>query len=275
MSLTTAGNAANGTTTSTTSKPSPKPNSEIIIRQAHFSEYTQLGVLAAKAFFDSPLTAYLSPHRKEHYSHYQRGFKQRVLSRLLDPRNLSFVAVQAEKPDVVIGYAQFVRYGEDEGAQKQMRSRKSIWLTLLGWLWVVWLKVLEWVDPDRSSDDKALASFIAISGTADKRQWSLPCRANRWHAQSVVVKPSFQGQGIGKRLIREGIKRAEEENVCVGLEASGLGEKMYLRVGFRLLERFEPLGGVEKGSLPEHEGKEGGVMIWEPSSWKYGIKSRE
>ncbi|KAH6664133.1 hypothetical protein B0J14DRAFT_252807 [Halenospora varia] len=276
MSLTTAGKTANGTTATITTKTLlSNPKSEIIIRQAHISEYTQLGALAATTYLDSPLTTYLSPDRKQHYSHYLRGFQQRALSRLLDPRNLSFVAVQAEKPNVVVGYAQFMRLGEDDGAKRQMESRKSVWLTLLGWLWMVWLKVIEWVNPDRSTDKKRMASFIAISDAAEKRHWSPPSRANRWHAQSVVVNSSFQGQGIGKRLMREGIRRAEEENVCTGLEASGPGEKMYSRVGFRLLERFGPLEGAEKGSLPEHEGEEGGVMIWEPPSWKQGVEGRE
>jgi ribosomal protein S18 acetylase RimI-like enzyme len=87
-------------------------------------------------------------------------------------------------------------------------------------------------------------------------------RVNRWHAQSVVVLPEWQGRGIGKRLMAEVLRRAERDGVMVGLESSPKGEGLYRKLGFELLGRFtnevDALEGCDKG----------GVMAWYPKGWK-------
>lgn len=58
-------------------------------------------------------------------------------------------------------------------------------------------------------------------------------RGEGCHAQSVVLRTEWQGRRIGKMLM------AEEEGVVGGLEASEPGERMYRKLGFELLGRFE------------------------------------
>jgi GNAT superfamily N-acetyltransferase len=71
--------------------------------------------------------------------------------------------------------------------------------------------------------------------------------------QDLVVSEEWQGKGIGGRLMNEVVKRAKNQGVVVGLEASPAGEGLYRKLGFEMLGRYS--GRVEK----EEAG--GGVMI--------------
>jgi GNAT superfamily N-acetyltransferase len=251
----------NGKTTAKHQTSSSNAKSQIIIRQAHIWEAYRIGEIAAKTYFNTPLTKFLSPYRHKYPTHFVRGFKQRYQANLLNPRNLTFVACEASNPSYPIGYAQFLRIGNDEGAKKQIASRWSIGLLFLSWIFWLYCKVQAWLIPDKSVDPKALADFSEWEEAENEKHWNhVPERQNRWYAQSVVVETEFQGRGIGKLLMMEIIKKAEEEGVCVGLEASAPGEHMYRSVGFKLLGPFSELNmAIEKG---------GGIMMWSPSSWE-------
>lgn len=250
----------NGKTTTKAKVSSSSFESPIIIRQAHIWEGTRLGEIASTTHFNTPLTKFLAPYRQKYRSHYVRRFTERSQGRLLNPRCLTFVACEANNPSYAIGYAAFARFGDDEGAKKQIASRKSIWLWALSWLFWMFCKVLDWfVGGDKSVDPKHVAEFESWGGPVEK-QWSFPERKNRWHACSVVVLPEFQGRGIGKKLMAGGMERAEKEGVCVGLEASGPGYHLYRSLGFKLLERFNT-------GPPDLREEGGGVMMWTPSSW--------
>lgn len=254
MSLTTSGK----TTTKENSSP---PKSTIIVRQARLWEGYRIGEIAAKTYYDAPLTAFLSPYREKYSADYIRTFSERAQRRLLDPRNLSFVACEASDPSYAIAYAQFVRVGDDEGFKKQIASRKSLWLWVLSWLYWAYCKAWELAVGDKSADPKAMAEFESWITFENSAYWDEPERENRWHAQSVVVGKEFQGRGIGKLLLREAMERAESEGVCVGLEASPPGEHLYRSLGFEILGRFnEKCQAIEGGPL-------GGYMMWSPSSW--------
>jgi GNAT superfamily N-acetyltransferase len=78
---------------------------------------------------------------------------------------------------------------------------------------------------DKASDPKALKVFFEWVMEDNEIYWkSHKARHNQWHVQSFVVLPMFQGKGVGKRLMAEVTKRAVEENVVIGLEASPEGE---------------------------------------------------
>jgi ribosomal protein S18 acetylase RimI-like enzyme len=78
----------------------------------------------------------------------------------------------------------------------------------------------------------------------------------RWHVQSVVVSSKYQRRGLGRMLMSEVLRRAQEDGVVVGLEASGDGENLYRSLGFELRGRFSMnLGEVV-----------GGVMMWSPKN---------
>lgn len=224
-------------------KPIPKNTEPVFIRQATILDGTQIGQIAAQTYLDTPLSQFLAPRRFKYPGHWERGFVQRSTKRLLEPRGLTFVACLKSDPRKLVACAQFVRLGDDVGAQSHIESTSflkrilmwvllrifSIWCTLLGWV----------VGGDKSADPKALEQFGEWVREDGEMHWdSHPERKNRWHAQSVVVREEFQGRGIGKLLMFEVMKRAEEDNVVIGLESSVKGEMLYRRVGFELVSRF-------------------------------------
>ncbi|MEV6648349.1 GNAT family N-acetyltransferase [Amycolatopsis sp. NPDC051371] len=66
-----------------------------------------------------------------------------------------------------------------------------------------------------------------------------------WHAQFIGVRPGSQRRGIGGRLLRHGLVRADAEGVPTYLEASSPDStRLYRRLGFRDHgPAFHPPGG--------------------------------
>jgi Sortase and related acyltransferases len=54
------------------------------------------------------------------------------------------------------------------------------------------------------------------------------------------VHPSQEGKGLGSKLLRWGLTRADAEGVEVYLSASPAGRPLYLKYGFREVDTFEP-----------------------------------
>lgn len=205
---------------SPTSKGAP-----MITRPAKLSDYKILGRIASITYFPTPLTTFLWPNRLQYYSHYERGFQKRALTLMLDPRVRSMVACEAAKPDVPIGYVHFKRLGDDQEARRIIREKASVQLWVLRWLVLAWYLLLSVILGDKAADPKSLNVFSTWVMEDNKLYWkSHKSRHNRWHVQSFVVLPMFQGKGVGKRLMAEVTNRAVEENVVIGLEASPEGE---------------------------------------------------
>jgi ribosomal protein S18 acetylase RimI-like enzyme len=66
-----------------------------------------------------------------------------------------------------------------------------------------------------------------------------------WHAQFIGVRPGRQRRGIGARLLRHGLDRADAEGVPTYLEASSPDStRLYRRLGFQDHgPAFRPPGG--------------------------------
>ncbi len=240
----------------------------ILIRPSRLFEGHHVGRIAAKTYYNTPLTRFLAPHREKYYADYEWGFSNRAQARLFTPRNVTFFAYEKSRPEWPIGYVQFVRLGDDEAARKMDRDAGLVWrlwLWACSWGWWTYTKVVALlyggVRGDRSADANADAAFGRMVVEETKANWEgKPEMKNRWHAQSVVVCEEFQGRGIGKRLMAEVLERADSEGVIVGLEASAAGESMYRSVGFELLARFS--------GENTFEGRAGGVMMRKPRTWK-------
>lgn len=241
-------------------KVNPKSQEELIIRRARIWDAGEIGRIAATTYLHSGLSHFVAPYRLKYRSHWERGFIQRAYKRLLDPRNMSFVVCTKSNPKLPVGYASFVRLGDDEGARKHIESHsrlERLVMWILSLLYGIWCRIVSLiVGGDKSEDKKAAEAFARFSAAELKTHWSQPERLNRWHAQSVVIRDEFQGRKAGKRLMAEVIAHAEAENVVVGLESSAKGEMMYRSVGFELLGRFQ-------SKLEEDAG---GVMMYTPKA---------
>jgi GNAT superfamily N-acetyltransferase len=258
MSLT-----ANGKATLNT----PPSQEEIIIRRATLLDGPAVGRVAATTYYNTPLTSWLSPHREKYPAAYQRGFFERAITRILSPRNETYVACLGSPSGQIVGAAQFQRLGDDAGARKMIRDVglvKAVLLWVFSWVFWGWCKVWWWIQgADKSIDPAAVETFGGWCKVDEERFWQgKEERENRWHAQSMVVLPEWQRRGIGRRLMGEVLKKAERDGVMVGLESSVNGEGLYRSLGFELLGRFTADADALEG------GDKGGVMAWYSQGWK-------
>lgn len=181
-------------------------------------------------------------------------------SRYLNPRSIGFVAVSAAAPGIPVGYAQFIRLGNDEAARRLVSQQASLWLSVKRW----WFNLRTWIEnlvwPDRSVDREAMQVFEASAEVDDQKFWEsdeMKARyQDRWHVQSLVVSSQYQRRGLGRILMNEVLRRAQDDGVVVGLEASEDGEKLYRSLGFELRGRFSMILGEEVG----------GIMMWSPKN---------
>lgn len=231
---------------------------KVLIRRMQSSDIPILGTLAATTYFDSPLTAFLRPRRHEYPEHVIRSFVQMIQGRYLNPRSIGFVAVDRASPFTPVAYAQFIRLGNDQAALQLISDQRSIWRLLQAWWFKIQASVVNLFSPDHSINHDALDAFMKSAKHDEQLYWESPEMkikySNRWHAQSVVVSPSYHRQGIGRRLMQEVLRRAQDEGVVVGLEASEDGEKLYQKMGFELRGLFSMNIGLPAG----------GIMMWTP-----------
>ncbi|KAJ6096735.1 hypothetical protein N7486_007481 [Penicillium sp. IBT 16267x] len=229
-----------------------------LIRRMQSSDIPILGHLAATTYFDSPLNAFLCPHRYEYPKHVIRRFVQMIRGRYLNPRSIGFVAVDHASPSTPVAYAQFIRLGNDQAALQLISNQRSIWRLMKTWWFKIRASLVNLFWPDRSVNPDAMKTFMKSVEHDEQYYWESPEMKikylNRWHAQSVVVSSSYQRQGIGRRLMEEVLQRAQNEGVVVGLEASEDGEKLYQKLGFELRGPFSMNIGLPAG----------GIMMWTP-----------
>jgi ribosomal protein S18 acetylase RimI-like enzyme len=266
MSLT-----ANGKATTAAAKTSSSSET-VTIRRASLRDGPQIGRVAGITYYNTPLTSWIYPHREKYHSQYEFRAIERTINKMLSPRNETYVACTAS--GTIVGEAQFVRLGDDAGARKMIREVgvvKRVLMWMASWVFWVYCKLWWWLEGgDKSVDAKAAETFAGWCKLDNEKHWeSHDERASRWHAQSVVVLPEWQGKGIGKKLMAEVMKKAQRDMVIVGLEASVKGEGLYIRLGFELLDRFS-----EGADLFEDGGK-GGVMAWYPEGYKDKAASGE
>ncbi|KAL5328670.1 hypothetical protein ACEPPN_002172 [Leptodophora sp. 'Broadleaf-Isolate-01'] len=229
------------------------------LRQLTLADVPTLALHSAEAYWEGPVNRLIAPHAAKYRSDFVRNFHQAIRKRLFNPRSLSLVAYEASDPTFPVGYAQFTRLGDDEGARAYLSKHSiwdSIWFFVFAWYFSIYDKVENSIWPDRSSDVETAEAFSASMVGDQKTYWtSHPERRNRWHVQSVVISPAYQGKGLGRMLVTEAVNRAQHERVIMGLSASPAGEFLYRKLGFELLGEFTMRIGGEEG---------GGIMIRYP-----------
>ncbi|KAJ5618969.1 hypothetical protein N7510_002953 [Penicillium lagena] len=244
------------------SKTTPPPDSteKLIIRRMTPPDIPTMARIACTEYFDSPLNTFLCPHRHQYPNDLLRRFVQMIRGRYLSPRSIGFVAVSASAPGIPLGYAQFIRLGNDDAAKRLVSAQASFWLSVRRWWNSLCTTIENYVWPDRSLDEDAMQQFDASAEIDERTFWGsdeMKARyGERWHVQSVVVSSKCQRRGLGRMLMGEVLRRAQEEGVVVGLEASKDGEKLYQSLGFELRGRFSRNFGEVVG----------GVMMWSPKN---------
>ncbi|KAE8441187.1 hypothetical protein EG329_005787 [Mollisiaceae sp. DMI_Dod_QoI] len=248
--------------------PLAPPAHKFIIRPLQFSDIGTLAILTANAWDGTPINQFLVPRAGLYRDDSIRTFRQGIWGRAVDKRCLSLVACSTSNPLTPIAYAHFNRIGDDDGARQFVQSigiRRRLLLLFLSWITWAYFSAENWLWPDRSCDKDAGKLFMESIALDKKRYWeSHPERGSRWHAQNIIVSPQWQRQGVGKLLLSEGISRAQEQHVIMGLSASPAGEKLYRKMGFQMLGDFTYHLGGEEG---------GGIMIWYPEGMQETVAS--
>ena len=237
--------------TSTEASPLFIPSSEpftFTLRRAALSDIPCMASLAASAYLSSPRRDFLSPGCYAYLGEHTYGYSQRIRYRMLSPRCASVIAISST--GLPVGYAQFVRHGNDPAALEHER-RGNTWGFAFTKLWLYARFAWDYLTfKDRSASPQAMKLLMA---SGDFWRGEIP---RRWHAQSVVVSPGHQRRGIGKALMEETMERSRKEGVPLGLEATPKGEQLYTKLGFELKRRLE--------MVIEGEERWGLMVYWPP-----------
>jgi GNAT superfamily N-acetyltransferase len=233
-------------------------DSNILIRPTRYSDIPFMATIAANEYRGSDLNNFLCPYRHQYPDHFTRRFRQMFQPRHFDPRSIGFVAVEPASPHNPVAYIQMTRFGNDEPARQLIAAQDSFWCRLYLWGLQIRTSIVNYLWPDRSTDHDAARQFGESIEYDSEKYWdSDEMRAkygNRWHVRGLVVSSSHQRRGIGRALMAEVLQRAQRENVVVGLEASGDGEKLYRSLGFEMRGPFSMIIGSPVG----------GCMMWTP-----------
>jgi GNAT superfamily N-acetyltransferase len=185
------------------------------IRPAYFSEQPRMATVCTAAFQDDALLADIfHPHRKQYPKDvdlfYLRGFQLEWFN----SRHHYIVSTVSDKErpgkDLVVGVAHWVRLGK--GVKRGwnpllhvMRRVMRAWVSMSSWIW-----------PNRAADPTKTHMFEE-SWPFIKHLWTGD-RANCWDLHLLAVHPSYGGLGIGKQLVKWGLRQAEEEGVSASVK---------------------------------------------------------
>lgn len=82
-------------------------------------------------------------------------------------------------------------------------------------------------------------------------------RAESWYLEALAVHPKHQGKGVGRKLVRWGLGRAEEEGVCASVISAKGKDEFYRKAGFDWQD-----GTAGMGAGNPLANVEGGNMFW-------------
>lgn len=104
----------------------------------------------------------------------------------------------------------------------------------------------EWEGVSREGDD-------GVWGVWDVTREGIMKGLPHYYLAPIWVLPEYQSRGIGKALLEEGLRKADEVGVACYLEATKEGKRMYEKFGFEVEGRGEYTEMVRwgKGGRPE------------------------
>jgi ribosomal protein S18 acetylase RimI-like enzyme len=243
-------------------KPVTTANQQFIIRNIRLSDIPTLAIHNTEAFWENPVTKLINPRKDLHPDDVIRGYRESIRRLTFNPRNIGFVVCLASDPTTPLGFAHFKRLGNDRSALDFIRSRGAwtrLSFFLLSYFFWVYDSVVNYIQPNRAINKEAGKVFGEWNKDDNERYWKpYPERSSRWQALGIVVSPKWQGKGIGRMLVTEGLKQAQKDDLIMGLGSSPEGMHLYKKLGFKLLGDFTHRIGDDEG---------GGIMIWYPQGY--------
>ncbi|KAF5646538.1 hypothetical protein F25303_5349 [Fusarium sp. NRRL 25303] len=224
--------------------------SEIVLRDAYYSELPEIANVMSKAFWgDNLFGDLIHPHRNEYPEDVDLYWLRRARVNFWDYRWKWLVAVAKDQngKEVVAGIAQWARLGEG-GKRFDLKFYDP--RNLLKPLSSVVMKIHAWAIPSRAVDPKE-EDIIERAYPHFDSIWSGK-RAESWYLEALAVHPDFQGKNTGRQLVQWGLHQAEAEGVCASV-VSALGkDDFYRKCGFD--EQFGTAKDGEGNPLADVEG---------------------
>jgi GNAT superfamily N-acetyltransferase len=118
------------------------------------------------------------------------------------------------------------------------------------------MSIHKWLWPNRAADPKQ-EDIIERAYPCFDGIWSGD-RAESWYLEQLAVHPSFQGKGVGYKLVQWGLEQAQNEGVVASV-VSALGKNdFYRKCGFDVQDG----SACEDGEGNPLKGVEGGDVFW-------------
>jgi GNAT superfamily N-acetyltransferase len=208
----------------------------IVIRPATISDVRDISKVMAAAFIDNEVMGdYLFPRRREYPQDYLRHFRRMVREHIVQQGRRVIVAIIGP---AIVGMASWERQGPAGIMQLPSSTVCESTRRLAVWGWNYASHLLR---PDRAMNPENWAIFYADAGNW-KRHWT-GAREETWYLNMLCVHPEFQGKGVGKGLVAEGIEWAKKDAVCASVIASAMGDGFYDKMG------FVTVGSATEGAL--------------------------
>ena len=101
--------------------------------------------------------------------------------------------------------------------------------------------------------DPVYADVLERAGVFTQGYWT-GARAETWYLDLLMVDPSHQRKGFGRRLVQYGVDLADLEGVCASVIGSEAGDGLYASCGFQAVGRMQegegnPLRDVPGGRI--------------------------
>lgn len=115
---------------------------------------------------------------------------------------------------------------------------------------------------DNRAANPAYADVLERASVFTQGYW-MGARAETWYLDLLMVDPSHQRKGLGRRMVLYGVDRADEEGVCASVIGSEAGDGLYASCGFQTVGRMQEGEGNPLRDVPG-----GRIFFREPQTTK-------
>jgi GNAT superfamily N-acetyltransferase len=215
----------------------------IHVRQATLAEQPSIARLAARGFHDDVLFGHIiHPYRHAYPSHMSRYWLSRNLMAHFDPGHRINVAIAVPSAydsheKRIVGVIHWSRIAPSPADNYAAGWGYSWWHAgqILHFLVanVVWL-AYNTIWRNRAADPahERIIEASEASGCLDHIWDPARNRCPSWYIESMAVDPDWQGKGVGRLLVEDGLKLAESEGVSASVIAADGKEDFYRKCGF-------------------------------------------